>query len=138
MPYHWRSKKQPVTAKSSAAAEIVALSDCVQDVQLRLWIAEEAGQKVEWPATIQVDNKACVNFQNSMSPTSKLKGVFDLRQGWLKELRDLSKFKAVKVATDKNVSDMLSKPLTAATRSKLELEIKDMSQHLARAFRGGR
>ena len=68
-----RILKQPVTAKSSAAAEIVALSDLIQDLQLRMWIAEEAGQDVNWPQIIKVDNQACVNFQNSMSPTSKLK-----------------------------------------------------------------
>ena len=39
MPHHWRSNKQPQKAQSSAAAEIVALSECVKDLQLRMWIA---------------------------------------------------------------------------------------------------
>ena len=138
MPWHWFSKKQPVTAKSSAAAEIVALSDLIQDLQLRMWIAEEAGQDVNWPQIIKVDNQACVNFQNSMSPTSKLKGVFDLREQWLKELHDKSRFVAVKVDTEKNISDMLTKPLVAATRSRLEKEISSMADEIAQAFRGGR
>ena len=40
MPVHWRSNKQPTTAQSSAAAEIIALSQCCQDIRLRYWIAE--------------------------------------------------------------------------------------------------
>ena len=103
LPFHWRSNKQPDTAMSSAAAEIVAMSECMKDVRLRLWIAEEIGIPVVWPAKIQVDNKAGIHFQNKMNPDSKLKGVFDMRLGWLKELHDKKMFKAVKVDTTKNL-----------------------------------
>ena len=43
---------------SSAAAEIVAMSECMKDFQLRMWIAEEAGVQIGWPVDILVDNKA--------------------------------------------------------------------------------
>ena len=123
MPFHWRSNKQPETAMSSAAAEIVAMSDCMKDVQLRLWIAEEAGIDVKWPAEIKVDNKAGVNFQNNMNPDSKLKGIFDMRWGWLKELHDKKKFKAVKIPTEKNLADSLTKPLQPVVKRKLDEEL---------------
>ena len=126
MPFHWRSTKQPETAMSSAAAEIVAMSECMKDVQLRLWIAEEAGITVEWPAKIKVDNSAGVSFQNNMNPDSKLKGVFDLRLTWLKELHDKEKFKVVKVHTEKNLADVLTKPLAPVVKKKLELELSRM------------
>ena len=138
MPWHWLSKKQPVTSKSSAAAEIVGLSDLIKDTQLRMWIAEEAGQDVNWPQIVHVDNSACVSFQNNMNPNSKLKGEFDLREGWLRELHDKSRFVTVKVPTERNISDMLSKPLVAATRNKLEKEISHMADMIAWVFRGGR
>ena len=79
MPVHWRSNKQPVTAMSSAAAEVVALSDTMKDMRLRVWIAEEACIMVERPVQIQVDNKAAKSFQESTNPESKLQGVFDMR-----------------------------------------------------------
>ena len=82
MQYHWQSNKQPSTAQSSAAAaEIVAMSECIKDVNLRMWIAEEIGHNFKWPVHIKVDNKAGVHFQNNMSPDSKLKGTFDMRPG---------------------------------------------------------
>ena len=54
----------------------------------RLWIAEEMGIHIEWPGRIFVDNAAGVSFQNGTNPNSKLKGIFDLREQWVKELRD--------------------------------------------------
>ena len=117
MPFHWRSNKQPETAMSSAAAEIVAMSECMKDVKLRLYIAEEAGIDVKWPAEIYVDNKAGVHFQNKMNPDSKLKGVFDMRNGWLKELHDKKRFKVIKVETEKNLADLFTKTLSSTRRN---------------------
>ena len=119
-----RSNKQPSTAQSSAAAEIVAMSECMKDVNLRMWIAEEIGLDIKWPVSIQVDNQAGISFQNKMTQDTKLKGVFDMRMGWLKELHDSKKFIAVKVHTSKNLADGMTKPLDRKTRDNLESELK--------------
>ena len=55
----------------------------------------------------------------SIRQDSKLKGIFDMRLGWLKELHDKRRFKAVKVATDKNLPDELTKPLSPVVKNKL-------------------
>ena len=119
MQFHWRSNKQTTTAQSSTTAELVAMSECMKDVNLRMWIAEEIGHQIDWPVKIKVDNKAAVSFQNNMAPDSKLKGIFDMRLGWLQELHDKNKFKAVKIATDKNLADELTKPLAQVVKKKL-------------------
>ena len=54
MPIHWRSKKQPTTLTSSAAAEIYAFSEAVRDAQaliaqVRFFIAGEMGIKAKYP-----------------------------------------------------------------------------------------
>ena len=36
-PVHWRSKKQPITCISSAAAEIYAMAKAARDSQLNAW-----------------------------------------------------------------------------------------------------
>ena len=95
----------------------------MEDVNFRLWIAEEAGIKVIWPAEIKVDNAAGVSFQNNMNPDSKLKGVFDMRLDWLKQLHDKKKFRAIKVATEKNLADALTKPLAPVVKRSLEVEL---------------
>ena len=59
-----------------------------------------------------------------MNPGTKLKGIFDLRSKWIKEMQDTGRFKAVKVDTTKNLADELTKPLSAATRRLLESELE--------------
>jgi len=113
---------------SSAAAEIVAMSECMKDVNLRMWIAEEIGIPVKWPVKIMVDNKAGIHFQKRVNPDSKLKGVFDMRLGWLRELHDRKKFVAVKVDTEKNLADELTKPLETRVRKRLQLELRRLRQ----------
>ena len=101
-----------------------------------MWIAEEIGHQIDWPVKIKVDNKAAVSFQNNMTPDSKLKGIFDMRHGWLKELHDRKKFIAVKVATEKNLADDLTKPLDRKTRKRLDLELEATKKHILSSFRG--
>jgi hypothetical protein len=115
MPVHWRSNKQPVTSVSSAQAEIYAMSEACKDAKLVLWVAEELGVAVEWPCNIMVDNAAGVSFQKATVLRSQLKGMFDLRWSWVKELRDSDKVRAVKVGTESNVADILTKCLSAGT-----------------------
>lgn len=117
MPVRWRSNKQPVTSISSAQAEIYALSEASEDApsRLLLWVAEEMGGAVQWPCKIGVDNAAGVSFQKATTPTSKLKGVYDLRWEWVRELQDSGQVEAVKVGTAENVADVFTKCLDAAT-----------------------
>jgi hypothetical protein len=121
MPVSWRSNKQPVTSISSAQAEIYALSEACKDARLTLWVAEEMGIGVKWPCDILVDNAAGVSFQRMTKPTTKLKGVYDLRWEWVRELQDGGSVRAVKVKTEENVADIMTKCLGVAT-SKVLIE----------------
>ena len=82
------------------------------------------------------DNQAAVSFQKNMTPDSKLRGIFDMRQGWLKELHDRKKFIAVKVATEDNLVDNLTKPLDGKTRKRLDGQLEAIKQRVLRSFRG--
>ena len=83
VPVHWRSAKQPVTALSSAEAEIYALSEAVKCGRLFQWRCEEMGMSMEWPMQIWVDNEQAVVFQKGTCVNSKLKGTFDMRLQWI-------------------------------------------------------
>lgn len=109
MPVLWRSNKQPKTALSSAAAEIYAFSEAVKDAKLLLWRAEDWGIEVHWPCVIKEDNAATVSFQASTAMNSKLKGVFNLRDEWVKELKEAGIILAEKVDTRVNIADLLTK-----------------------------
>ena len=99
---------------------------------LRMWIAEEIGIPVKWSVKILVDNKAGIHFQKRVNPDSKLKGVFDMRLGWLRQLHNRKKFVAVKVESDteKNLADELTKPLETRIRKRLTLELRRLRQEV--------
>ena len=120
MPVYWMSKKQPVTALSSAEAEVYAMMEAVKEARLRLWVADELGLQPIYPTDIKVDNQAGVYFQNKMNPATKLKGVFDLRQKWVEELQDRRIITAVKVNTNVNLADQLTKPLSGRKLMQLD------------------
>ena len=87
-PVKWLSKKQIVTSKASAEAEIYALSTAAQELKLTYYRAQELGVAAQFPGTLYVDNAAGVSFQRKTNPVTKLKGTFDLREAWVKELQD--------------------------------------------------
>ena len=76
------------------------------------------------------------NTSPHTNPDTKLKGIFDMRMGWLRELHDKKKFVAVKVATEKNVADDLTKPLDSKTRKRLDEEVKIIKKQILGSFRG--
>ena len=77
------------------------MSECCREARLIAWIAEEMGRQVPWPLVVHdhVDNAAGVSYQHSTCASSKLRGVYDQRSDWVKELKDQSSATAVKVKT---------------------------------------
>ena len=86
-----------------------ALSESVKDAQSLVWRAEEFGCKFEYPIKMHGDNQACVSFQQSTTPCSKLKGVHNCRGEWVQELKKLGKLMAVKIDTKLNCADLSTK-----------------------------
>ena len=133
LPVHWRSTKQPYTATSSAAAEIIALEQAVRDAMLRWYISRDIKVKVDWPVVIMVDNQSGVIFQNKPNSRTKLAGVFDLKDKWVKKLQDQTKVKAVKIGTADNLPDMMTKGLSASVRVRLYTLLQQITVALASA-----
>ena len=71
---HWRSKKQPKTVLSLAHAEIYACSEEARAGVELLW------QMVVHQQVMSFEKPSCVN--------SKLRGMIDTRETWVRELRD--------------------------------------------------
>ena len=83
------------------------------------------------PLRVYVDNAAGISFQQSTCASSKLGGIFDNRWDWVEELKQVSQFKAVKIATDKNVADLLTKCLIESVRTKLFKQISEVANDCA-------
>ena len=138
MPVFWRSNKQPKTSLSSACAEIYALSEACKDAKQRMLVHRDLGRKVDYPIKIQVDNAAGVSFQHSTCASSKLRGIFDMAEKWVLELKDTKTVDAIKVDTKKNLADMMTKCLSHAVRSSLEAQIVTIAKTVAKqGYLGG-
>ena len=64
--------------------------------------------------------------------SSKLRGVYDQRSDWVKELKDQSSVTAEKVKTDKNLADLYTKCHAAAVRTRLQQELEALANKIAR------
>ena len=108
VPVHWRSSRQPVTALSSAEAEIYALAEAVKSGRLFNWRCEEMGMEVKWPLEILVDNTQAITFQKGTCVDSKLRGTFDMRRAFVGELRNSQEIDTKHVRRDENLADVLT------------------------------
>ena len=113
VPVHWRSSKQPVTALSSAEAEIYALSEAIKSGRLFQWRCEEADMQVEWPMNVMVDNTQSISFQQGTCVNSKLRGTFDMRLKWVGEVKNTKEAQAVYVPRADNFADVLTHCLSS-------------------------
>lgn len=112
-PIHWKSKRQPSTSYSSTAAEIYAYSEGVRDAKRANSVLSEMGINLPFPLVVQVDNKGVKSFATGSCVESKLKGVWDLREEWVKELRDVGMVKPMKIPRSDNCADGFTRCLNA-------------------------
>ena len=80
---------------------------------------------------LYVDNAADVSFQHSTCGSSKLLGVFNLHDKWVRALKDETKVNAMCVPTERNLADMMTKGLTAEVRAKLHQCLMDIAEAVA-------
>ena len=110
VPIYWRSKKQAKTSRSSAEAEIYALSETLADVRLLQWRLTDIGMKVPDIIDIQVDNNQAKVFAGKTCVNSRLRNAFSLKEKWVEEIRDEGKVKVTQIPASQNMSDFLTKP----------------------------
>ena len=99
----------------------IFLREACKDARLVGWRAEEAGVRVQWPMQIGVDNNAGVSFQNATCVNTRLRGVFDFRNKWVREVRDQASVKAIPIDTKENIADALTKSISGTTLRTLSL-----------------
>ena len=119
VPVEWAAKKQAQTADSPAAAEITAIRDAVAAGRQFVWRARDAGMQIEEPACIHTDSKQGISFAEATCLCSKMGGVFDRKEAWVRELRDAGKVKLMKIPTAENPADLMTKPFTGGKFQKM-------------------
>ena len=101
---------QPKTSRSSVGAEIYALSDTLAGARLLQWGMADINIKVPDKINIKVDNNQAKVFAENTCVNSKLRTAFSLKHTWVQELRDDNIVNIIKIPSEFNVSDLLTKP----------------------------
>jgi hypothetical protein len=105
----WRSQKQNCVAASTAESEYVALSECAKTLAWMVRFLENLGLK-GIPVTINCDNKAAIAQASVAGINNKSKHI-DVRYHLVKALHEEGLFDIKYVESQKNVADILTKPL---------------------------
>ena len=77
-----------------------------------------------------VDNSAAINFQRSKNSATALKGMINLRDNHIKEMKNKKFISTVKVDGLYNLADSKTKCLPAKDRKRLELAHADLYKHV--------
>ena len=111
VPLRWRSTRQPDTSDSPAVSELYAIKEIVKDARLQHRVAEEMGLTVTWPFTLKTDSQQCVSFVGDSCAKSTMRGSFDWREDWVREVKDNSQVVFEHVAGVLNLADIMTKCL---------------------------
>ena len=109
-PIHWMSKRQTITARSSAESEIYATDECVKYLiylRHRLEDLNMTEQMLPKPTTIYNDNAACVTWSNSMT-TKGLRHI-QMRENAVREQVQGNHIRVKHIRGILNISDMFTK-----------------------------
>ena len=109
-PVHWISKRQTITARSSAESEIYATDECTKSLLHLSQLLEGLSLKntfMSSPTTVYNDNSACIQWSSNMT-TKGLRHV-QIRENAVRE-SVLNGFMTVKHIQGKvNLSDLFTK-----------------------------
>lgn len=120
----WRCRKQKTTALSTVEAEYLAMCETTKEaLWLRALLTELGeGKLFEEPLQINVDNQGAMCLAKNQITSDRSKHI-DLRYFFLREMVDEGKVAFKYVPSERNLADMLTKPLGA-------LHVKGHSEQL--------
>ena len=107
----WSSRKIKVVAISSFESEWYSASICGCEVKAMRRLLEEMGYPQSAPTTLFEDNAACIYSSEADRPMNPCSKHIDIRVFKLKEFVQEGTLKLVKVATERQMADNLTKPL---------------------------
>lgn len=109
-PLHWTSKRQTITARSSAESEIYATNECTKSlIHIRHILQELHLEQALMPAptTIFNDNSACVQWSHNMT-TKGLRHI-QIRENAVREAVQKRLILLKHIAGSANISDLFTK-----------------------------
>jgi len=133
--FAYASKRQACIALSSTEAEIIAASACAVEATHFITLLEEMGLPQE-SVEIRVDNQGAVELSRDRKSCHRSRHV-DRRYFKVCELSYEGKVHVVPVDTADNSSDLLTKPMDAATFARHVTRLMNLSNDAADALARG-
>jgi hypothetical protein len=109
-PINTRSNTQKSVTLSVTEAELVAATQCAQDMLFNMRILESMGLKVRKPMILEIDNKRAVDLTHNWSVGGRMRHV-DVRQYFLGDLKEEDVILSKWIAGNENSSDLFTKNL---------------------------
>ena len=110
-PVEWYSKGQSLTSTSSCMSETVAAVEAAKAIVSTRLLLYELGYKQPGSSRLFVDNEATVLNSNGFGQSKRSKH-FQIRTELLRSYSQLGRLHVFKIDTNKNISDLHTKPLT--------------------------
>jgi len=103
---------QEAVTLSVTEAELVAASQCMQEMLYVKKMIETLGMKVKLPMTLEVDNKGAKDLMDGWSVGGRTRHI-DVRYFFLRELKEKGIAKVEWVQSKNNPSDLFTKNLNS-------------------------
>ena len=117
---YWKSRKQGSVTKSSTAAEYVALSEAVSEILLIRDLLSSFKIEIKEPINMYEDNSGAVSIAKYGNFTKRSKYI-EVHNHFVNENYEKSLIDVVKVSSEKNIADILTKSLGKLRFKKLRV-----------------
>ena len=124
----WQSKRQEITALSTAEAEFISATRCGQEACHLRMMLEFLGFPQTQPTVIFEDNNACIQMAQNAANTSRSKHI-DLRKFYLKELERRDIVQLIRVSSHDQHADFLTKQVAPESHSRHHRFMAGYPQH---------
>jgi len=109
-PISWSSRRQSVTALSTAEAEYIAAFDATKEAAwLRMLYADLTGSNLP-PTTLNIDNQSAISIANNATTTRRSKHM-DIRYHYIRDEIARNHIDTVYCPTNDMLADIFTKPL---------------------------
>ena len=109
-PLEWYSRGQTLQSTSSCMSETIAAAEAAKSIVSHRLLLYELGYPQQGSSRLYMDNQATVLNANG-DKQSKRSKHFQIRTELLRSFAELGRVHVFKVHTDKNISDLHTKPL---------------------------
>ena len=111
-----KSRMQPITSLSVTEAELVAATECAQDLLYVKHVMESIGLKVRTPMNLNIDNSGCIDLICNWSAGGRTRHM-ETRMYFLRELKEEEPpiIMPIYCPTAMNHSDIFTKNCDTAT-----------------------